>query len=175
MRIIATTTVPLADVLKRLPALGASELFVKEMAPALWQAGTRLLIFPPALLAQSIKETAWGTYPKNVPEWFRNTCGLKVPNPDKVMALTGSANEDQALVHHQFGNWDEAATAHAQHVRAYASAPVVGELIVDPRYQLVLGLRRGLTDWEQFGNGNWAKAADYGTSLVGIANKLMGA
>lgn len=150
--------------------------FIAEMFEPLWTAAVRYAVDPVGVVAQSIKETAGGTFPRKVQPWFFNTCGLRVRYIDNVVALLDRPNEpadrEHPLTHQMFGSWDEGALAHVQHLRAYAGCPVPEDEVVDPRYRYVIGLH-SLTDFEELG-GKWAGSPTYGTELVAIARKLQG-
>jgi hypothetical protein len=76
------------------------------------------------------------------------------------------------LAHQLFPNWEVGSAAHAQHVRAYAGWPVSGrDMIVDPRYGLVIG-KHTLTHWAELG-GKWAPSPTYGTEIENLMQKLI--
>lgn len=167
MRILGPTSAPRATALAAVQALpGVHARFPGEMFPALWSAALGCGIDPVGMVAQAFKETAGGNYTGKVKPEFYNTCGLKV----RTLGLfPGIDDGDMPLAHQRFPNWLCGALAHAQHLAAYAGA-VVGTLIVDPRYELVVGKYR-LETFEEL-SGKWAPSATYGTELVAIARKL---
>jgi N-acetylmuramoyl-L-alanine amidase len=172
VRLIGPPTAAATDVLARLsdPSLFRDTRFLAEMFWPLWNAAVTHIIDPVGVVAQSYHETGGGSFTGRVPAWFHNTCGLKVADLPAQQALIGTTDADHPLCHAQFATWDAGATAHVQHLRAYAGWPVSGR-ILDPRYALVTG--KQCETFEQLG-GNWAPAADYGTQIVALANRLRG-
>jgi Mannosyl-glycoprotein endo-beta-N-acetylglucosaminidase len=154
----------------RAATLGATDLFLTHMLPALWDAALALHVDPVGAIAQSAKETGYGTYRGKVKPDACNPCGLKI----RTLGIYGPPTTgDEPLAHAIFPNWQTGALAHTQHLRAYAGWPAEG-LIVDPRYHLALKSPR---DWcENFEDlsGRWAPSPTYGTELVAIARRLQG-
>jgi hypothetical protein len=164
MRIMGPATATYDTVVKNLGA--ADPLFRTAMLPALWKAAEHYGVDPVGVVAQSAKETSFGRFTGAVTAKFYNTAGIKVRDVGKY---PGMDDADRPLAHAQFATWDVGAMAHVQHLRAYAGAPV-RDLVVDPRYIWVIGKHR-LDTFEQLG-GKWAPAADYGTTLVAMAQRL---
>lgn len=170
MRIIGPPSGAWETVRLSLTAMGATTLFIDQIAPAVWRAATGLIVDPVGAVAQSYKETGAGKFGGNVKPAFYNTCGLKVRDVALVKSLTGNTYDDQPLAHQMFPNWETGALAQVQHLRAYAGWPVEG-LIVDPRYTFVKS--HFLTNFEDLG-GKWAPSLTYGNEIVAVANKLLG-
>ena len=169
MRIIGPPSASLPVVLDRAAnVLGASALFVVEIAPALWSAAEALTIDPVGVVAQSFMETGGGRFGGRITADFRNPCGLKVRDKEAVKRLLATTDDDHALLHQIFPNWEVGALAMVQHLRAYAGWPVAG-LIVDPRYALVAGQR--CESFEDL-SGRWAPSPTYGAELVALARRL---
>jgi len=145
--------------------LETTVLFRDVMFPELWAAAEEYGIDPVGMVAQSIKETGGGAFAGRVKPWFYNTAGIKVRHVADVMALLGTGDGDHPLVHQQFPGWRVGAVAHAQHLRAYCNTPVDG-MIVDPRYQFVIGRHEAKT-WADLG-GKWAPSPSYGTEIEAI-------
>jgi hypothetical protein len=162
--------VTLATVKTLLPGLGATPLFVNDMAPALWTAAVKYAVDPTGLIAQAFKETGGGTFKGNVRAEFCNPAGIKLRYPNLFPGVTDG---DNPLAHAMFPNWAVGAEAHAQHLRAYTGALIDGHLVVDPRLVFVVG-RYQVETFEELG-GKWAPSPTYGTELVAIASKLIGA
>ncbi len=169
MKLVDPPSAPEAHVLGRLAALTPAPRFTQEMFPALWQAGLHYGIDPVGLVAQSYKETGAGKFSGQVSARFYNTAGIKIRHLDLFPGVTDG---DRPLAHQMFPNWPVGAAAQAQHVRAYAGQPVTGELIVDPRYVLVIG-RHALTHWAELG-GRWAPSPSYGTEIEKLMQQLIG-
>ena len=172
MRILAPPPlgVTLATVQARLPELGAADLFIKDMAPALWVAAVKYAIEPTGMIAQSLKETGGGRFTGKVRPDFYNPAGIKLRHPN---VMPGVTDGDNPLAHAMFPSWVVGAEAHAQHLRAYAGALLDGHLVVDPRLVFVAGRYR-IETFEQLG-GKWAPSSTYGHEIVAIAAKLQGA
>ena len=160
MKIAGQPSAARDHVLSKLAGLQSAPLFTQEIFPRLWDAGLHYGIDPVGLVAQSHKETGGGRFTGNVRPRFYNTAGIKIRHLDLFPGVTDG---DRPLAHQMFPNWEVGAAAHAQHVRAYAGWPVSGELIVDPRYGLVIG-QHSLTDWSDLG-GKWAPSATYGIEI----------
>lgn len=183
MRIMGPPTGDRQAVLDRVIAEEVHPRFIGDMFPALWAAGLRYAVDPVGMVAQAIKETGGGEFPRKVAPWFHNPCGLRVRYLDAVRALLaqlGSITDpEHPLTHHQFGSWTEGARGHAQHLRAYAGCPVPGDELVDPRYGLIIGQHR-LVEFEELGGKDpagrtkWAGSPTYGAELVAIARRLQG-
>lgn len=149
--------------------------FFELMLPVLWQAALMYDIDPVVMVAQSGKETAWGTFlkpdgtPGNARPGFCNTAGIKIARPDD---FPGCSDGDKPLAHAQFASFEAGAEAHAQHLLAYLQRPLPqAAILLDPRWQWVYGRKAAITDVEQLG-GAWAPAADYGQSVAAIAQAL---
>jgi len=146
-----------------------TDLFRDVMFPELWAAAEEYGIDPVGMVAQSIKETGGGAFAGRVKWWFYNTAGIKVRNVADVMHLVPTEDGDHPLVHQQFPNWRCGAVAHAQHLPAYCNDPFFG-LIVDPRYQFVIG-RHQVQAWADLG-GKWAPSPTYGMEIEAIMSRL---
>ena len=139
-----------------------------DIVPALWDAALGYELDPVGLVAQAAHETGWGNFPGQVRPEFYNTCGLKVRHQDLFPGITDG---DRPLAHQLFPNWQAGAVAHAQHLRAYANRPVDG-LVVDPRYQFVIG-RYTCVRYSDLG-GRWAPSTSYGTAVEAVMTRLRG-
>lgn len=69
--------------------------------------------------------------------------------------------------------------AQIQHLRAYAdataltcTAPPLAHACVDPRFQLVIPKGKA-PSWNQMGNGNWATAPTYASSILALYNDAL--
>lgn len=170
-RILDTHSATLPQVTERLQTSGRNihTRFYLEMLPALWTAATEYAIDGVGMVAQAGKETAWGNFGGAVTPQFYNTAGIKIRH---LGFMPGVNDLDRPLAHAQFANWEVGAAAHAQHLRAYCGAPVVG-LIVDPRY--IYALRTPATaaeTWISLG-GKWAPSPTYGAEIEAIMNTLI--
>jgi hypothetical protein len=137
------------------------------MFPVLWDAGLRYGIDPVGMVAQSFKETGKGHFGGKVLPQFYNTAGIKI----RHVGLLPGTEDDKPLAHQMFPNWEVGAVAQAQHLRAYVSKPVTGELIVDPRYTVVAP-NLNLKHWADLGR-NWAPSPTYGVEIETLIQQLI--
>lgn len=166
MNIVGGPSAAWDKVISNLP-VAASVGFREHMFPALWAAASAHGIDPVGMIAQSGKETGWGTFRGQVRPEFHNTCGLKV-SAQQMKLFPGVTDGDNPLAHAMFASWDVGAWAHAQHLCAYAGHPVRG-LIVDPRYNLVT---KGVAKtWGALGT-RWAPSATYGEEIAAMVREL---
>lgn len=171
MRILGPPTADWASVRPRLAQLGASELFAKDIAPAVWAAAVDYGIDPVGMLAQAAHETGWGKFGRATYPWHRNTAGIKVRDLKALEAL-GVSGDNNPMCHAQFATWHTGAKAQAQHLWAYCGRHVPPADVVDPRYDWVVGKHSCVT-FEDL-SGKWAPATDYGTRIVSFASQLQG-
>jgi hypothetical protein len=141
--------------------------FRDEMLPELWAAALPYGIDPVGMVAQSGKETGWGTFTGSVSPRFYNTAGIKIRHQDLFPGITDG---DRPLAHQMFPNWRVGAVAHAQHLVAYTGGTVAG-MVVDPRYNLVPAPR--VETWAELG-GRWAPSPTYGREVEEIMGRLGG-
>lgn len=144
------------------------------MFPELWDAAVLYGVDPVGVVAQSIKETGGGSFLGKVKPPFNNTCGLKI-TPQQQEMFPGVTDDDNPLAHATFASWQVGATAHVQHLRVWCDDPVT-ELIVDPRYQVVVGLlptRGPAVTWHDLG-GRWTTSLTYGDEIEVIIERLRG-
>jgi hypothetical protein len=107
---------------------------------------------------QSVVETGWFRFTGSVPAASNNFAGIGATDASAAAA---------AFVDAQTG-----VRAQIQHLRAYADPTALTCTIpplffpcVDPRFHLVLPKGKAPT-WNQMGNGNWATAPTYATSIL---------
>lgn len=165
MRIIGPPSADHSVVRSSLVRMGATELFLNDILPAVWGAALQYAVDPVGAVAQSYKETGGGRFGGKVKPQFYNTCGLKI----KAVGFDPLASGDEPFAHQIFWSWEIGALAHIQHLRAYANCPVSGP-ILDPRYFLVIGKHR----CEHFSDlgGKWAPSRSYGAEVEAIAVRL---
>lgn len=115
---------------------------------------------------QSIVETAWFRFSGSVPAWKNNFAGIG--------AIDSSPGDAASFPDARTG-----VRAQIQHLRAYgdpgASACAVPPLhnpCVDPRFDLVVPKGKALT-WNQMGNGNWATASTYATTILTLFTEAL--
>ncbi len=107
---------------------------------------------------QSIVETGWFRFSGVVPASYNNFAGIGATDTDPHPAVFPDARTG--------------VRAQIQHLRAYAdpsatacTVPPLHNPCVDPRFQLVAPKGKAPT-WNQMGNGNWATAATYSTTIL---------
>lgn len=174
MRIIGPPSAPEAAVRRALTDWETVQRvhprLIDDMLPALWAAAIGYLIDPVGVVAQAFKETGGGFFRGNVRPEFYNPCGLKVRHN---ALFPGVTDADNPLAHQMFPNWPVGATAHVQHLCAYAGwSPNPDALIVDPRYGYVAGKHR-IEAWAELG-GRWAPSATYGAEIEAVMRDLAG-
>lgn len=123
-------------------------------------------MIPSGSSRKAIRKPA-GHFGGKVKPEFYNAAGIKVRHPNLFPGIT---DDDLPLAHQLFPNWEVGAFAHAQHVCAYASKPIAGELVVDPRYTLVKP-NLNLKHWAELG-GRWAPSGTYGVEIEQIIQEL---
>lgn len=171
MLIIGPPTADWSSVRPRLAQLGATDVFAKDIAPAVWAAALDYGIDPVGMLAQSAHETGWGKFGRATHTWHRNTCGLKVRDL-KALAELGISGDSNPACHAQFATWHMGAKAQAQHLWAYVGRHVPPGDLVDPRYDWVIG-KHSCTTFEDLST-KWAPSPDYGQRIVSLASQMQG-
>lgn len=114
---------------------------------------------------QSVVETGWFRFSGSVPASFNNFAGIGATDTNPSPA--------------QFPDARTGVRAQIQHLRAYAdpsattcTVPPLRNPCVDPRFHLVTPKGRAPT-WNQFGNGNWATAPTYATTILTLYSELL--
>lgn len=169
MDIMGAPSAPLDVVQRKLREQNRPSYFIDVMVPELFKAAQLYGIDPVVMVAQSAKETAWGTFPGKVKQWFNNTAGIKVA-PQEQALYPGITDGDNPLAHARFATVFHGAKAHAMHLRAYAGSPVPADEVVHARYWVVplahVRTVEGLS-------GRWAPSPSYGSEIVSIARTLI--
>lgn len=113
---------------------------------------------------QSVVETGWFRFSGTVPAAYNNFAGIGATDTNPSPAIFVDARTG--------------VRAQIQHLRAYAdpsaatcTVPPLHNPCVDPRFALVVPKGRAAT-WNQLGNGNWASAATYSTSILALYSEL---
>ena len=114
---------------------------------------------------QSIVETGWFRFSGSIPASFNNFAGLGATDANPAPA--------------QFPDPRTGVRAQIQHLRAYAdptattcTVPPLRHPCVDPRFHLVTPKGRA-PSWNQFGNGNWATASTYSSTILTLYAELL--
>ena len=115
---------------------------------------------------QSIVETGWFRFSGTVPAWMNNFAGIGATDTNPSPAAFPDARTG--------------IRAQIQHLRAYAdpgayacTAPPLHNPCVDPRFDLVVPKGKAPM-WNDMGNGNWATASTYATSILSLYNEALG-
>ena len=114
---------------------------------------------------QSVVETGWFRFNGVVRASANNFAGIGATDTNPSPAMFPDARTG--------------VRAQIQHLRAYADAtaltctvPPLAHACVDPRFQLVIPKGKAPT-WNQMGNGNWASASTYASSILGLYTDAM--
>lgn len=173
MNIIGPPSASLEVVQRKLREQNRSVLFTNEIVPALYKEGLRYGVDPVVMIAQSAKETGYGTFTGKVKPWFCNPAGIKV-HPTEQALLAEVSKEpthgESSLDHERFASWTMGARAQAQHLRRYAGMPVPDDEVVYPRHWVVR-LYRLKTVFDL--SGRWAPSPSYGSEIANIARTLI--
>jgi len=109
---------------------------------------------------QSVVETAWFRFSGSVPASANNFAGIGATDTNPSPATFPDARTG--------------VRAQIQHLRAYAdpgaltcTVPPLHNPCVDPRFDLVVPKGKAPT-WNQMGNGNWATASTYASSILSL-------
>jgi hypothetical protein len=173
MNIMGPPSASLEVVQRKLREQNRGSVFTDLMVPALYEEGLRWGVDPVVMIAQSAKETAWGTFPGKVKGWFNNPAGIKVHPMEQALLAEVSKEPtrgESSLDHARFANWTQGARAQAQHLRRYAGMPVPDNEVVYQRHWVVQ-LFRLKTVFDL--SGRWAPSPSYGSEIVDIARTLI--
>ncbi len=114
------------------------------------------------IFCQSMKETGWLQFGGAVQNWQCNFAGIGAIDSAPTQAAT-------------FPDVRTGLRAQVQHMKAYsdprASIQGLAYPCVDPRFDLVTPKGKA-PNVENLGNGNWATATDYGSSLLKMIEEL---
>ncbi len=135
--------------------------FTYEMAQKFHDIGAQWGVRGDIALCQSCIETGW----------FNYTGGTAVTPDDHNYCGLGVTTTGQKGC--QFDTMEEGINAQLQHLWSYATTASLpsGWTLVDPRFNH--GSRGKAPNWENLGNGYWASASGYGTSILSIYSDMM--
>lgn len=163
--IIAAPSATLEHLQQRANELGAVDLFVDTMLPALYPVCIAYSVDPTIAAAQSFHETGGGKFGRAVTPAHRNYAGIKIKRP--------VGPDDNPDDHARFATWTEGAQAQCSHLRAYCSVPIEPPLQdKSPRSIWVWPHHYGITRVQQLG-GKWAPSQAYGDRIADVAKRLM--
>jgi len=110
-------------------------------------------------------ETGWFRFTGFVPAWMNNFAGIGATDTNPAPAVFPDARTG--------------VRAQIQHLRAYGdpgayacAVPPLSNPCVDPRFDLVAPKGKALT-WNQLGNGNWATASTYATTILTLYQEAL--
>lgn len=114
---------------------------------------------------QSVVETGWFRFGGSVLPAFNNFAGIGATDTNPRPA--------------EFPDARTGVRAQIQHLRAYAdpsattcTVPPLRHACVDPRFHLVTPKGKTPT-WNQMGNGNWATASTYASSIISLYTEAL--
>lgn len=165
--IIAAPSAPLATLWANARAVPCADWYLKALV-ALWDAGLATGVDPVVLAAQCAHETGWGRFGGAVTAAHGNTAGMK----------TRTAAGDLGVDHASFavdphGYPRVGALAHAHHLRLYAGLPVPADTPDERAIYVAPGTAMfGSAPYVEQLGGKWAPAADYGTRVARVVDRL---
>jgi hypothetical protein len=114
---------------------------------------------------QSVVETGWFRFGGTIPPSYNNFAGIGATDVNPTPAIFPDARTG--------------VRAQIQHLRAYAdptattcTSPPLAFPCVDPRFHLVSPKGRAPL-WNMMGNGNWATAPTYASSILGLYQEAL--
>lgn len=114
---------------------------------------------------QSVVETNWFRFSGSIPPSYNNFAGIGATDINPTPAVFPDARTG--------------VRAQIQHLRAYAdpsattcTVPPLHNPCVDPRFDLVVPKGKAPT-WNQMGNGNWATAPTYASSILTLYREAL--
>ena len=129
------------------------------------QEGTAEGVTGDVAFMQSIIETNWFRFTGSIPSSYNNFAGIGATDTNPTPAIFPDARTG--------------VRAQIQHLRAYAdptatscTMPPLHNPCVDPRFDLVAPKGRAPT-WNQMGNGNWATASTYASSILALYTEAL--
>ena len=149
----------------RPPGVYAATVPLETMAALFISEGAMEGVTGDVAFMQSIVETGWFRFSGSIPASFNNFAGIGATDTNPTPAVFPDARTG--------------VRAQIQHLRAYAdpsaltcTVPPLANPCVDPRFHLVLPKGRTPT-WNQMGNGNWASASTYATSILSLYGEAL--
>ena len=140
------------------PGVYAATVPVEVLAQIFIEEGAVESVTGDVAFVQSIVETGWFRFTGSVPAWSNNFAGIGATDTNPAPAVFPDARTG--------------VRAQIQHLRAYAdptafacTVPPLHSACVDPRFDLVTPKGKAPT-WNQMGNGNWATAPTYASSIL---------
>ena len=148
----------------RPPGNYAATVPVEVLAAIFIEEGAAEGVTGDVAFVQSVVETGWFRFSGSIPASANNFAGIGATDTNPAPAIFPDARTG--------------VRAQIQHLRAYAdpsattcTMPPLRNPCVDPRFALVLPKGRAPT-WNQMGNGNWATASTYSTSILTLFAEL---
>lgn len=138
---------------------------VETMAAYFVEEGSAEGVAGDIAFVQSVLETGWFRFGGTIPPSYNNFAGIGATDTNPTPAVFPDARTG--------------VRAQIQHLRAYAdptatscSVPPLRNPCVDPRFNLVTPKGKAPT-WNQMGNGNWATASHYATSILALYGEAL--
>lgn len=149
----------------RPPGSYAATVPVEMLAAIFIEEGAAEGVTGDIAFVQSIVETGWFRFSGTIAPGNNNFAGIGATDSNPAPA--------------SFPDARTGVRAQIQHLRAYAdpsatscAMPPLHNPCVDPRFNLVLPKGRAPT-WNEFGNGNWASAPTYASSILTLFTELL--
>ena len=149
----------------RPPGAYAATVPLETMTTFFIQEGAAEGVTGDVAFMQSVVETAWFRFSGSIPASANNFAGIGATDTDPHPAT--------------FPDAGTGVRAQIQHLRAYAdpsaltcTVPPLHNPCVDPRFDLVTPKGKAPT-WNQMGNGNWASASTYATSILSLYTEAL--
>lgn len=148
----------------RPPGAYAATVPLETLAQLFIEEGAAEGVTGDVAFVQSVVETGWFRFSGSIPASYNNFAGIGATDSNPTPAIFADARTG--------------VRAQIQHLRAYAdptatscTVPPLRNPCVDPRFALVVPKGRAPT-WDQMGNGNWASASTYSTSILTLFAEL---
>jgi hypothetical protein len=149
----------------RPPGTYAATVPVDTLAAYFIEEGAAEGVTGDVAFVQSVVETGWFRFSGLVPAASNNFAGIGATDTNPAPAVFPDARTG--------------VRAQIQHLRAYAdptatscTVPPLHHPCVDPRFDLVTPKGKAPT-WNQMGNGNWATAPTYATSILTLFTEAL--
>lgn len=140
------------------PGMYAATVPVETLTQLFLDEGAAEGVTGDVAFVQSVVETGWFRFSGTIPASANNFAGIGATDVNPRPAVFPDARTG--------------VRAQIQHLRAYAdptaascTVPPLHNACADPRFDLVVPKGKAPT-WNQMGNGNWATASGYATSIL---------
>lgn len=149
----------------RPPGIYAATVPVEALAQIDIEEGDAEGVTGDVAFVQSIVETGWFRFSGSIPASFNNFAGIGATDTNPAPARFPDARTGvRAQIQHLRASADPTATS--------CTVPPLRKPCVDPRFHLATPKGRAPT-WNQFGNGNWATASTYSSTILTLYSALL--